>query len=489
MNEKIFVFFDIAMYAVQGLLLVMLLKNAQTRFFRKKSYLSQAILLTGYVAVQMFLHDSVLVKRLFYGKSMVVNNTRMSSLLVLNSMLVTGAVCLLLLSENRLKITYYVVTFYAVMELLKMVTYPILSWLLTRLVLLNQYFFDQQLYGEKMFYSVIAGIDVLWNLLAVSLILIFLYVILKQIKKYLEMKDNYQKSELIFLLIPGPIGLLLCLIMRSIMLSIQGNDIESLLDKRPEMNILIPVISLLCIFLILLVAKMLRKLIDESNQKIEISVYQDRIREMEQHIGDIENLYAGIRGMKHDMKNYIADMEALLSTESETKSAQTAFRQYLGSLQNSVEQMDMKYHTGNPVTDVIIQRYVQLAKNNAIDFWTDFLFPSNMNLDAFDISIIINNGLDNAMEACRRQKEGKRFIELTAYRRENMFFIMIKNSFDGTLKKNEPDGRLLTSKNDSINHGLGLRNIEVCAEKYFGKAETAVKDQEFELAVMLQGRM
>lgn len=49
-------------------------------------------------------------------------------------------------------------------------------------------------------------------------------------------------------------------------------------------------------------AKMLHKLIVESNQKIEISIYQERIREMEQHIGDIENLYAGIRGMKHDMK-------------------------------------------------------------------------------------------------------------------------------------------------------------------------------------------
>lgn len=57
----------------------------------------------------------------------------------------------------------------------------------------------------------------------------------------------------------------------------------------------------------------LRKLIDENNHKIEVSVYRDRIREMEQHIGDIENLYAGIRGMRHDMKNYIADMEALMS--------------------------------------------------------------------------------------------------------------------------------------------------------------------------------
>lgn len=151
------------------------------------------------------------------------------------------------------------------------------------------------------------------------------------------------------------------------------------------MNLLIPCTSLLCIILIILAAKMLRKLIDESNQKIEISVYQDRIKEMEQHIEDIENLYAGIRGMKHDMKNYIADMQTL-----------------------------------------------------------------------------------------------------NAYRWENMFFIIIKNSFDGIIARDQKNDRLRTTKPDAGNHGLGLLDIEVCAQKYYGKAETTVRDHEFELAVMLQ---
>ena len=149
----------------------------------------------------------------------------------------------------------------------------------------------------------------------------------------------------------------------------------------------------------------------------------------------------------------------------------------------------MKYNTGNPVIDVIIQRYVQLTKKNHIDFQADFIFPSDMNIDAFDLSIIINNALDNALEACKRQKEGNKTIELNAYRRENMFFIVIKNSFDGILARNRIDGRLLTTKPDSQNHGLGLRNIEVCAEKYYGKAETTIRDKEFELAVMLQKRV
>lgn len=261
-------------------------------------------------------------------------------------------------------------TFYSVMELLKFAIYPLFLWLLTKLVDLNQYLFlDRQMYGETMFFEVNSGIEMFWNLSYVLVLLVFTYRIIVWMKKYLEMKENYENSQLIFVLFPSVTGLLLCLMIRSMMFSMEDNDIHSLFDSRPEMNLMVPCTSLLCIVMIIFTAKMLHKLIVESNQKIEISIYQEWIREMEQHIGDIENLYAGIRGMKHDMKNYIADMEALMQEETGNP---TAFRQYLDSLQASVEQLDMKYNTGNPVTDVIMQRYVQLAKTMTLRFRRTF---------------------------------------------------------------------------------------------------------------------
>lgn len=490
MKAILYVFLDVTIYVVQGLLLVMLLKAAQARFPFKKLYTNHAILLIQYVAIQMILHYSNMVKSILYGNRMIMNNSRQSIIPVLVSMLITFAVSMLLLKEERLKIVYYVETFYSVIELLKFAFNPIFLWIFEKLMDWNQYLcVDHLMYGEKMFYAAASVIEIIWNLLFNFTILFFAYKIIKQIKKYLEMKEAYQKSELIFLLFPSVIGFLLCLMIRSMMFWVDGNDMQLLLNNRPEMNFLIPCTSLLCIIMIILAAKMLRKLIDESNKKIEVGVYQDRVKEMEQHIGEIENLYAGIRGMKHDMKNYIADMDALMNEASGKNSDQIALKQYLDSLQTSVEQLDMKYNTGNPVTDVIIQRYVQLTKKNHIDFQADFIFPSNMNIDAFDLSIIINNALDNALEACKRQKEGNKTIELNAYRRENMFFIVIKNSFDGTLARNRIDGSLRTTKPDSRNHGLGLRNIEVCAEKYYGKAVTTIRDREFELAVVLQKRV
>lgn len=486
MKDIIYNIFDIITYLVQGLLLVALLKEAQTRFPFKRS-IHMGILLIQYAAVQIFLHHSVWVKSLLYGKSMIISSSRQSIVPVFISMLVTCVAGLLLFRESRFKIIYYVVTFYSLMELLKFAIHPLLLWLFTRLVDLNQYLFlDRQMYGETTFFEVASAIEICWNFVFIFVLLLLMYRIILRLQKYFEMKENYERSQLIFVLFPSVIGMLVCLMIRSMMFTIEGRDIYSLFDSRPEMNLLIPCTSVLCIAMIVFAARMLRKLIDESNQKIEVRIYQDRIREMEQHIGDIENLYAGIRGMKHDMKNYIADMDALMREETKDPSA---LRQYLDSLQTSVEQLDMKYNTGNPVTDVILQRYVQLAKGSGITFDADFIFPSDMNMDAFDLSIILNNALNNALEACRRQKEGRKFIELNAYRRENMFFIIIKNSFDGTLARSRSDGRLLTTKPDASKHGMGLRNIEMCAQKYYGKAEMSVRENEFELAVMLQKRV
>ena len=489
MKDVIYSFMDIANYLLQGILLVFFLQSAEERFHLKIKNMTRIILIAQYVAVQLFLHTSDNVKTLLYGQTRMMSDSRQSIILVLVSLCVTYIVCIGVLRESKLKVFYYVVTFYSVIELVRFTFSTASLKILDLLVNVNLYLcIEKSVYGTEVFYIVSTAIEAVWNVLMVAAVLSVSYNIIRQMKKYLSLEDEYRKSELIYLLLPSGIGLLVCLMVRSVMFSINDSDIQLLFDTHPEMIVCIPCICVLCIVMIILSAKMLKKIMLDNERKIEVSIYQSRLKELEQHIGNIESLYAGIRGMKHDMKNYIADMDALMKQNTGGAMDQTALRQYLDSLETSVEQLDMKCNTGNPITDVIIQRYVKLTSKMKIAFRVDFIFPTNMNIDAFDLSIIINNALDNAVEACLKQKSENRSIELTAYRRENMFFIIIRNSFDGKLIRNKANGRLATSKTDTENHGLGLRNIELCADKYYGKAEITVKDGTFELAVMLQQR-
>ena len=80
-----------------------------------------------------------------------------------------------------------------------------------------------------------------------------------------------------------------------------------------------------------------------------------------------------------------------------------------------------------------------------IQFDSEFLFPSDYGIDVFDLSIILNNALNNALEACEvlsgSDPEAERFISVTSYCKNNMFLIEVKNSFDGTVCVTE-DGDL-----------------------------------------------
>ena len=67
----------------------------------------------------------------------------------------------------------------------------------------------------------------------------------------------------------------------------------------------------------------------------------------------------------------------------------------------------------------------------SIRFQVDFHYPEPGAYDAFDVGIILQNLLQNALEACEKVSEGERFIVLTGKRKGRFFLIEVKNSFVG----------------------------------------------------------
>ena len=101
-----------------------------------------------------------------------------------------------------------------------------------------------------------------------------------------------------------------------------------------------------------------------------------------------------------------------------------------------------------------------------------------------DISVILNNGLDNAFEACETAAEHP-FVSLSAKQKGNMLLLTIENTSSASLVWE--DG-LPVSEKPGIGHGFGLKNIQRCAEKYYGTVKAYQEEKRFYLTVMLQGR-
>ena len=95
---------------------------------------------------------------------------------------------------------------------------------------------------------------------------------------------------------------------------------------------------------------------------------------------------------------------------------------------------------------------------------------------------VYGNLLDNAIEACRKVPEGKRFIRLENKYQSGKLLLVITNS--KTMEKNE---NLKTTKKDSYSHGRGILSVQRVADKYNGTAGFTDKGEVFEASVMLYG--
>lgn len=199
---------------------------------------------------------------------------------------------------------------------------------------------------------------------------------------------------------------------------------------------------------------------------------------MKRHIEEVEVLYGDIRGLKHDMGNHVMILEKLCR-----KNQQQEAIEYLSGLREAFREISEEVKSGNPVTDVIIEEKKKEAFQKGISFSNQFFYPKDTQINAFDVSIILNNGLDNAIEGAQTCREP--YVKVSSYQENNAYMIEIENNFTGAIHLDEETGMPVTSKPDKEKHGYGFANIRRVAGKYFGDISIEQKEGVLLLRVML----
>lgn len=307
-------------------------------------------------------------------------------------------------------------------------------------------------------------------------------------------EEGIPRNELLFLLSPAFTGIVFFTfinVSRSLLVNpaflkwtARGNPFFDL-----SLYFLIFFVAATTILCILYAYNIYQKLIASMQDKQRAALLASQVDQMQAHIREIEQLYTGVRSMRHDMQNYLFDIKSLLAAQGVSVEGEGELAGYFSGIGTALDALNFYFHTGNPVTDVVLNGKYQQAKSLGIQFDSEFFFPSDYGIDVFDLSIILNNALNNALEACEvlsgSDPEVERFISVTSYCKNNMFLIEVKNSFDGTVCVTE-DGGLKSRKQDTHRHGLGFQNIVRCADKYLGSADYTCCDRTFTLIVMLQ---
>lgn len=212
-------------------------------------------------------------------------------------------------------------------------------------------------------------------------------------------------------------------------------------------------------------------------REMEETVLARQIEDMKKHISEVEKLYHDIRSLKHDMANHAMVLGKLHGEDAEAG-------EYAARLQEQIYDtaLSVKAKSGNPVTDVILTEKQKEAEEKGIAFGYDFRYPENTCLNAFDVSVILNNALDNAIEAVAGCDTP--YVHISSYRKNNAYMIEIRNSVKGMKTIDEESGLPVTDKAGGM-HGFGLSNIRKVAQKYYGDIDIAQDGKEFGLTVML----
>lgn len=303
----------------------------------------------------------------------------------------------------------------------------------------------------------------------------FMIVFAGQFRRvYANKGVDMETKELLMLSLPSVVGVTGYEIMRyyRVFYAVEVGRPEVSYDA---LELLFCAVAVVTVIVVIVLYQELKARQEENLQARLLSAQMEGIR---QHIERVESLYRDIRGLKHDMANHVLTLERLYAG-NKAKEAQA----YGRALQDELAQAAGKIGSGNPVTDIILQEFRDKAVKEGISFCTEFCYPTGSRINAFDVSVILNNALQNALEHTAHGNMGR--ISIRSNRRNNAYMIEVRNSFAGNLQWDADSGLPLTSKAKKEGHGYGLSNIRKVAAKYAGDIDIVLEDKEFCLCVML----
>ena len=231
--------------------------------------------------------------------------------------------------------------------------------------------------------------------------------------------------------------------------------------------------------LILLFAILFYRVNQQREMEAEIAkLKQEQAEIVERDYQALRRTYADNAKLYHDLHNHIEAIYQCL-TQGDIQEAV----QYCEDLRTPVRQISQTVWTGDKALDYLISSKMALAGQEQIKTKVNIEYPHNTNIRSVDLTTILGNLLDNALEAAKTAPENLRFLNLTIRRINAMLIIKVENGYGSTPV--QENGKMLTSKKDKAFHGWGLKSVQTAADRYDGTIRTDYKDHVFQSVVTL----
>ena len=213
----------------------------------------------------------------------------------------------------------------------------------------------------------------------------------------------------------------------------------------------------------------------QSNQRYrQIQELQKQLYQAQQdYMTQVLSRDSILRSFRHDVRGHLISLRYLL----EQKRIEDAVH-YMDEIDHSLATPESKYHTQNPIADALLSAKENDLQQHHIHCTVKGTVPPNAPLTDFDLCLLLSNLLDNAIEVNLRLPTGaEKYILLEIGHTANIFSMRLQNPI-------QKISDLKTKKREKEFHGIGLKNIAACTDRYHGTCEISQRENIFTIEVI-----
>lgn len=187
------------------------------------------------------------------------------------------------------------------------------------------------------------------------------------------------------------------------------------------------------------------------------------------------------RLLRHEISHHLAAM-AVLQREGKLKEIGV----YLAGLHDQTEhRMETTRYCEHTLVNAILSKTAGECKRGGIAFTCDAYVPPEISLPDGDLSTLLLNMFENAVEAARKAPEGSRWVAAQVRVKDEFLVVSCRNArCKGKLEHH--DGRFLSTKENAGFHGFGILAMRQVAERHNSKLNIQYDEESFSVKTVLQ---
>lgn len=190
-------------------------------------------------------------------------------------------------------------------------------------------------------------------------------------------------------------------------------------------------------------------------------IQESYIRGLENHHYLVEQSEQNLKILHHDIRHYSSLIDSLLEQKKYDEIKKVNEHISLIAEENKVEK-----YCSNLIVNAILSNMMAKAHSLDIKVDLDARIPREIPVDDYELTLVIANLFENAVQCVKSFEKEKRYIEMKIHCMEDHLFIQTKNEYEGEILLDSATG--LPKSQKSGNHGLGMQSILAFSEKSGG---------------------